>query len=57
MASTVGRLKPQLGRQARAALTMDHMDLSFDATPLRRLYPDLPFTAAAEVLARLHPQH
>ncbi|MFZ1995097.1 MAG: hypothetical protein WAU75_13365 [Solirubrobacteraceae bacterium] len=57
MASTVGRIKPQLGRQARAALTMDHTDLTFDATPLHRLYPELPFTAAAEVLAGLHPQH
>ena len=57
MASTVGRLKPQLGRQARAALTMDHTDLTFDAAPLHRLYPELPFTAAAEVLAGLHPQH
>ena len=57
MASTVGRIKPQLGRQARAALAMDRTDLTFDATPLRRLYPELPFTAAAEVLAGLHPQH
>jgi NADH dehydrogenase len=54
MAQTVGRVKPQLGRQARAALTMDHADLSFDGAPIHRRYPDLPFTAAAEILAR-HP--
>jgi uncharacterized protein YbjT (DUF2867 family) len=37
-------LKPELGRQARAALIMDHTDLSFDATPIRRAYPALPRT-------------
>ncbi len=31
MANTVGRLKPELGRQARAALTMDRLDLTFHA--------------------------
>jgi hypothetical protein len=29
MAHTVGRLKPELGRQARAALVMDRADLTF----------------------------
>ena len=54
MAQTVGRVKPRLGRQARAALTMDRADLSFDGAPIHRRYPDLPVTAAAEILAR-HP--
>jgi NADH dehydrogenase len=55
MASTVGRIKPQLGRQARAALAMDDTDLTFDTTPIHALYPELPCTAAADVLAGLHP--
>lgn len=55
MASTVGRIKPQVGRQARAALAMDHADLRFDAAPIHTLYPELPCTAAADVLAGLHP--
>ena len=51
MANTVGRVKPLLGRQARAALAMDRTDLTFDAAPLRRIYPDLPSTGLSEVLA------
>jgi hypothetical protein len=31
---------------------MDHSDLSFDCAPLHHLYPDLPCTALADVLAR-----
>ena len=51
MASTVGRLSPQLGRQARAALVMDRADCTFDASPLHDSYPALPCTSVAEVLA------
>ena len=51
MANTVGRVKPLLGRQARAALVMDRADLTFDAAPLHRTYPDLPSTTLSEVLA------
>jgi hypothetical protein len=32
MANTIGRLKPELGRQARAAFTMDQLDLTFDSS-------------------------
>lgn len=32
MANTVGRLKPELRRQASAALAMDHAELTFDST-------------------------
>ena len=32
MANTIGRLKPELGRQARAALVMDRLDLTYRAT-------------------------
>jgi uncharacterized protein YbjT (DUF2867 family) len=52
MANTIGRVKPQLGRQARAALVMDRADLTFDSAPIHQLYPDLPCTALADVLAR-----
>jgi NADH dehydrogenase len=33
MANTVGLLKPELGRQARAALVMDRLDLTFNGKP------------------------
>jgi len=50
MAATIGRMKPDLGRQARAALVMDHLDLTFDATPIHDIYQDLPFTSLADLL-------
>jgi uncharacterized protein YbjT (DUF2867 family) len=52
IANSIGRVKPELGRQARAALAMDRIDLTFDATRLHQLHPDLPCTALADVLAR-----
>jgi NADH dehydrogenase len=51
MANTIGRVKPLLGRQARAALVMDRADLSFDSAPLHHQLPGLPSTGLAEVLA------
>lgn len=50
MANTLGRIKPQLGRQARAALTMDRADLAFTGR-IRELYPQLPCTGLSDVLA------
>lgn len=54
MAATVGRLRPELGRQARAALAMDRYDMTFDADlgadALRARFADLPCTSAADVL-------
>jgi len=50
MAATIGRVKPELGRQARAALVMDRVDLTFDTAPIHRSYPDLPITSLADVL-------
>jgi NADH dehydrogenase len=50
MANTVGRVKPLLGRQARAALVMNRADLTFDSAPLHRIFPDLPSTGFSEVL-------
>jgi hypothetical protein len=54
MASTVGRMNPQLGRQARAALAMDRADLTFDAAPGHILYPELPCTPALDSGGSVH---
>ncbi|MDQ6650940.1 MAG: NmrA family NAD(P)-binding protein [Actinomycetota bacterium] len=51
MAQTVGRVKPELGRQARAALAMDRLDLSAE-----RLAPsDRGAVSADDVLAQEVP--
>jgi nucleoside-diphosphate-sugar epimerase len=42
MASTLGRIKPELGRKARAALIMDRAPLTYDAAGARQAYPGLP---------------
>jgi NADH dehydrogenase len=51
MAGTAGRLKPQFGRQTRAALAMDTTNLTFDATSIHKLYPNLPNSSLTDVLA------
>jgi NADH dehydrogenase len=51
MAGTVGRVKPQVARQTRAALAMDTVDLTFDATSIHKLYPNIPNSSLTEVLA------
>jgi uncharacterized protein YbjT (DUF2867 family) len=50
MAATVGRARPEIGRQARAALIMDRDDLSYDATALRGACPGLPCTTLSMCL-------
>ena len=52
MAGTVGRLKPELGRQARAALAMDLLPLADDAET-RRVLPDLTRRRVSDVIAEL----
>jgi len=37
-------VRPALARQARAALAMDTLDMTFDPTPTRQAFPDLPDT-------------
>jgi len=44
IASTLGQVKPELGRQARAALIMDQTDLTHDATAVHQAYPGIPCT-------------
>jgi hypothetical protein len=51
MAQTAGRLKPELGRQARAALLMDRIGLGHDAGNARQAYPDIPLTPLGICLA------
>lgn len=49
MANAVGRLRPELGRQARAAPVMDRIDMTFDDDAVRTRFPDLPRTSPAEI--------
>ena len=56
MGATVGRLRPELGRQARAALAMDQSDMTFSpgVNGIRAHFPDLPCTSPAEALRNFH---
>jgi uncharacterized protein YbjT (DUF2867 family) len=46
-------IKPALGRQARAALAMDTIDMTFDSTAARRPFPGLPNTDMPSALKEL----
>ena len=48
-------IKPALARQARAALAMDTLDMTFDHTPARQAFPDLPETDIRSALKELVP--
>jgi len=52
MARSAGYLRPELGRQARAALVMDRADFSFEATGIRQAYPSVSCTPLSMCLAR-----
>ena len=45
--------KPTLARQARAAIAMDTLDMTFDSTATRRACPDLPVTDVSTALKNL----
>lgn len=45
MARSAGYLRPELGRQGRAALVMDQADFSFGSTAIRQTYPDISCTS------------
>ena len=55
MAWLAATIKPAPARQARAALAMDTIDMTFDSTAARQAFPDLPNTdmpiALKELLA------
>jgi uncharacterized protein YbjT (DUF2867 family) len=53
MAWLAAAIKPALARQARAALTMDTTDMSFDPTPTRQAFPNLPNTDMPSALKDL----
>jgi NADH dehydrogenase len=42
--------RPDLARQASAALVLDSANLVFDATHIHETFPDLPYTTATELL-------
>ena len=44
MAWPAAAIKPALARQARAALAMDTLDMTFDPTATRQAFPNLPNT-------------
>lgn len=46
-------IKPALARQARAALAMDTIDMTFDSTAARQAFPDLPNTDMPSALKDL----
>lgn len=55
IAATVGILRPELGRQARAALAMDQSDMTFsaDVNGVRARFPDVPCTSPADAFRKL----
>jgi NADH dehydrogenase len=50
LANTIGRVKPQLGRQVRAALVMEYADLRFESNLLRDEFPEMPRTYVSDLL-------
>ena len=53
IATLARAIKPALGRQARAALAMDTIDMTFDSTAARRPFPGLPNTDMPSALKEL----
>ncbi len=45
--------RPALARQARAALAMDTLDMTFNPAPARQAFPDLPETGIRSALKEL----
>jgi len=53
MACLTAAIKPALARQARAALAMDTLDMTFDSAAARRAFPGLPNTDMPSALKEL----
>jgi len=53
MAWLTAAIKPELARQARAALAMDTIDMTVGRAPIRRAFPDLPNTDLRSALNEL----
>lgn len=56
MAWLTSAVRPALARQARAALAMDTIDMSFDPAATRRAFPDLPNTGMPAALKACWPE-
>jgi NADH dehydrogenase len=56
MACLTTAVKPALARQARAALAMDILDMTFDSSATRGAFPDLPNTGIRPALKELLAQ-
>ena len=54
IAATAATLKPALARQARAALAMDTIDMSFDPAATRHAFPSLPETGIRSAIEELY---
>jgi uncharacterized protein YbjT (DUF2867 family) len=50
LSTSVGMLRPILGRQTQASLVMDRDDFTFDSAAIRSRFPDLPVTSIHDVL-------
>jgi NADH dehydrogenase len=50
VAGALGRLRPAMARQARAALVMDRDDMTFHDQTVRSRYPNLPSTSVSHLL-------
>jgi len=53
ISALAGAVKPALARQARAALAMDTLDMTFDPNPARQAFPGLPNTDMPAALKQL----
>ena len=53
MAWLTAATAPALARQARAALVMDTLDMTFDSSATRRAFPDVPSTDLSSALKEL----
>ncbi len=50
IAATIGRLRPELGRQVRAALAMDNHNMTHYQDAVRARFAELPCTSAEDIL-------
>ncbi|MEO7456318.1 MAG: SDR family oxidoreductase [Gemmatimonadaceae bacterium] len=57
MATILPVVKPSFARQVRAAVVMDTIDMTFDSSPTRRRFPQVPNTDIASALVSVHALH
>jgi uncharacterized protein YbjT (DUF2867 family) len=54
MAVVMRPINPTLARQIQAGVVMDTTDMTFDTTPFRQRFPDVPLTPLAEAVKRIY---